>query len=102
MIYFRTASACRHKPTLPVRNLAIAGTADAASDFDTTNLPALVNVSGIHYFGNFSGVGVQAFAAIAKIAAMHIRRPRLIPRQDRLPALKSLMAERPTRAMGWA
>ncbi len=51
----------------PVRNLAIAGTADAASDFDTTNLPALVNrVSGIHYFGNFSGVGVQAFAGYSK------------------------------------
>ncbi len=51
----------------PVRNLAIAGTADAASDFDTTNLPALVNrASGVHYFGNFSGVGIQAFAGYSK------------------------------------
>ena len=51
----------------PVRNLAIAGTADAASDFDTTNLGALVNrASGVHYFGNFSGVGIQAFAGYSK------------------------------------
>ena len=51
----------------PVRNLAIAGTADAASDFDTTNLGALVNrASGVHYFGNFSGVGIQAFAGYHK------------------------------------
>lgn len=51
----------------PVRNLAIAGTADGASDFDTTNLPALVNrASGVHYFGNFSGVGIQAFAGYSK------------------------------------
>ncbi|WP_374494203.1 porin [Brachymonas sp.] len=50
----------------PVRNLAIAGTADGYSDFDTTTLRAVQRASGVHYFGNFSGVGIQAFAGYHK------------------------------------
>ena len=50
----------------PVRNLAIAGTADGYSDFDTTTLRAVQRASGVHYFGNFSGVGIQAFAGYSK------------------------------------
>lgn len=52
----------------PVDNLATAGTADGMSGFDTTAAfagkdgLAIARVKGVHYFGNFSGLGVQAFA----------------------------------------
>ncbi len=59
----------------PVYNLITAVTADAQSDFDTgivsgplaKTLPNFTNrADGIHYAGNFSGVGIQAFAGYDK------------------------------------
>ncbi|MEZ7829104.1 MAG: porin [Brachymonas denitrificans] len=49
----------------PLFNLLNASTADALSSFDTTNLKT-DRVNGVHYAGNFSGVGVQAFASYDK------------------------------------
>ena len=49
----------------PLFNLLSAASADALSSFDTTNLYTN-RTNGVHYAGNFGGVGVQAFAGYDK------------------------------------
>ena len=49
----------------PLFNLLNASTADALSAFDTTSLKT-DRANGVHYAGNFGGVGVQAFAGYDK------------------------------------
>ena len=41
--------------------------ADSISDFSTTNAQGIMRVNGVHYAGNFSGVGVSAMAGYHNI-----------------------------------
>lgn len=45
----------------PLFNLLAATSVDGLSSYETVNGPAFARATGVHYSGNFSGVGVQAF-----------------------------------------
>lgn len=50
----------------PLFNLLAASSVDGLSSFETTTGAFLQRTNGVHYAGNFSGVGVQAFGGYNK------------------------------------